>query len=158
MNEKPPINWFGAFLVTRKLLAWSKGAVDDVSNSEHFTDKVNRVNFVARVQGVMIALNTFGPNEKAAEFIQGTTHFFTDVDVKAFGDKLAEIVADLSKNTTVQYDPIELGLLDFSDVPGELPGCGIQGCDSCGSGDQNDCVDDDDDDWGSDPDVEVDLN
>jgi len=124
--EAPPCNWFGGYLVARELLAYTKAAVDD-DNKDSFLAKLNRQNFIARVQIVTMALNQFGPTLEAAQAIQsGGQGFFTDLTAEVLADKLAEAVKMVSNSNAVwKFRAGEFGSLDFSAVPG------VQNCDGC---------------------------
>ena len=136
--QAPPLNWFGGYLVARHLLAYTKANVDD-ADRDSFLAKLNRVNFIARVNVIMGVLNTYGPSLEAAQAIQaGGQGFFTDLTAEVLADKLAEAVQAVSNPDAVwKFRAGEFGSLDFSDVPGEAPGgggCNDPNCPGCGGG------------------------
>ncbi len=108
----PRLNWFGATLVTRELLSWSKaGKAED--DSDGLLAKLSRVNFPARVYVVGLAINQHGPSLEAAQAIQHIGGFFTDVSAEALAGKLAEAVQRLQSNGIWKFRVAEFGSLDF---------------------------------------------
>ena len=132
--EVPSINWLGGYLVARDLLSQTKAEIDD-NESESFLAKMNRFNFINRVQIISTALNVFGPTLDAAQAIQAEGKgFFTDLSEEELTQKLQNSVNVLKNpNTIWKFRQMEFGSLDFSNVPGKL------GCDGCSDECDGDC-------------------
>ena len=112
--DHPKVNWFGGMLVTRELLAWSKGGVEDDGDRDSFVSKMNRPNLIQRVMLVMQVLNAFGPTLQAAQTIQADGKgFFTDVSAESLAAKLAEAVERLKSGGIWKFGVAELGRLQF---------------------------------------------
>jgi hypothetical protein len=112
----PPINQFGAIMITRDLLRWTKANAEEGS-AESFISKMNRPNWDRRIYMVMYALNRYGPTLQAAQFIQSNGNgFFTDVTAEALAEKLEDAVAALKSGGTFKFDIGEFGALDFSNL------------------------------------------
>ena len=117
--EAPSCNWFGGYLIARELLAYTKSNVDD-NDKDSFLAKVNRQNFIIRVQLVLMALQQYGPTLEAAQAIQGDGKgFFTDLTAEVLAEKLSEAVAKLKSGSIWKFSAMEFGSLDFSKVPGD---------------------------------------
>lgn len=115
----PPINQFGAIMITRDLLRWTKANAEEGS-AESFISKMNRPNWDRRICMVMYALNRYGPTLQAAQFIQSNGNgFFTDVTAEALAEKLEDAVAALKSGGIFKFDNGEFGTLDFSNLPTE---------------------------------------
>jgi len=123
VKTAPPINWFGGYMVARDLLIWSKSGVEDENDKDSFISKMNRPNFIGRVQLITTALNQFGPTEQAAVAIQtlfGHGHgFFTQFSSSTIVDKMNESIERLGKGGVYKFSAAEFGTLDFKDVPGD---------------------------------------
>lgn len=133
-KDAPPINWLGAYLIAKEILDYTKSGIDD-DDSDSAAAKMNRMNFIARSQVIMQVLNVFGPTLEAAQAIQADGQgFFTDLSVEILTQQLEEGVAKLKSGCIWKFRAIEMGLLDFSNVPGEIPTKGNCKCDDCNDG------------------------
>ena len=127
LDIHPPINWFGGFLIARSILEYTKSGQEDVI--ETLASKMNRFNFIMRVQIIMSVLNQYGPTVEAAQLIQnGGQGFFTDTTSEVLAAQLnesVEMLRNTDKPTSVfKFNSAEFGTLDFSEVPGDCGNCG----------------------------------
>jgi hypothetical protein len=118
--EIPPLNWFGAMMVSRHLLSWSKGGIDDEESAESFFSKMNRVNWIQRVNLLLTVINAAGPTPESAKFIQ-EVGFFTDVSTEALAKEMEKAIDVLNKGSLFKFSSKEFGSLDFSKSNLELP-------------------------------------
>jgi len=118
----PPVGWFGGMLISRHLLMWTKSSQEDetFNNPDSFISKMNRENWIARVQAILFAVNAVGPTVEAAEFIQ-KCKFFTDVSVEALAEHLSNAIIELGNGGIFKFCKGEFGTLDFSQPIGVLP-------------------------------------
>ena len=129
----PPVNWLAAHLISRELLAWSKGSVEDSASDDSFVSKMNRPNLYIRAAAVMQGLNQYGATVEAAKWIQQGVGFFTDVSPEALAEQLQAAVNRLKSGGAWKFSVNELGTFDFS-AP-FMPECGNDGCgNDCGNG------------------------
>lgn len=134
MSQKnPPLNMFGAMLVARDVLMWTKANAEEDS-TETFISKMNRPNWIMRVSLVMYAMNRYGPTTDAAKFIQKDGQgFFTDVSEEALAEKLEDSVSALKAGGVFKFREGEFGVLDFTKLPAV---CDDDACGGCGGCDE----------------------
>jgi hypothetical protein len=115
----PPINQFGAVMICRDLLMWTK-ANAEADSVETFISKMNRPNWINRIMWVMMSLNRYGPTLAAAQKIQNNGNgFFNDVTAEALAEKLEDAVAALKSGGSYKFRDGEFGELDFSNLSEE---------------------------------------
>jgi len=114
---KPPLNWFGGYMVARELLLWTKAGVE-FDDKDGFIAKLNRENFISRAIAITGILNRFGPTVEAAKTLQGDGKgFFTDVSEEALVEKIQEAIENLQSGGLYKFRDGEFGSLDFTDLP-----------------------------------------
>ena len=112
MEQHPQINWLGGMLITRELLSWSKGNVEDDSDRESFVSKINRPNLIQRVMAITQLLNASGPTLETAQTIQ-QLGWFTDVSAESLATKLTEAIEKMRSGGVWKFRVAECGTLQF---------------------------------------------
>lgn len=117
----PVINWFGSMIMTRELLIWTKGNLEDGDN-DSFIRKMNKQNFIGRVDALLTAVHSnSGFTVEAAEWLQNcyqdkngnTSGFFTDVSAQALADKMNEIAEEMKTGKIFKFRTNEFGALTY---------------------------------------------